>query len=127
VCDDPTEAAPFELIGYAPQHVDELCRQSDLPIPVVSATLAMLELKGLIRQAGAMTTIMPSESIRSTFCRAVQGRRRARGWSLSYQCHLITHLTPGVHWNPHGQEQVMCFQVYLGADVACPEIPQRPS
>jgi hypothetical protein len=34
--------------------VDELRRQSALPIPVVSSTLAMLELKDLIRQAGAM-------------------------------------------------------------------------
>lgn len=35
------------------QRADELRRQGDLPITVVSATLAMLELKGLIRQSGA--------------------------------------------------------------------------
>jgi predicted Rossmann fold nucleotide-binding protein DprA/Smf involved in DNA uptake len=60
--EDPTEAALFELVGYTPQHVDELRRQCDLPIPVVSATLAMLELKGLIRQAGAMQYVRARET-----------------------------------------------------------------
>ena len=59
--DDPTEAALFELVGYEPLHVDELRRQSDLPITVVSSTLAMLELKGLIRQAGAMQYVRARE------------------------------------------------------------------
>jgi DNA processing protein len=59
--EDPTEAALFELVGYEPQHVDDLRRQSDLPIPVVSSTLAMLELKGLIRQAGAMQYVRARE------------------------------------------------------------------
>jgi hypothetical protein len=31
-----------------------MCRQSDLPIPLVSSTLAMLELKGMIRRFGTM-------------------------------------------------------------------------
>ena len=59
--DDPTEAALFELVGYTPQHIDELRRQSALPIPLVSATLAMLELKGLIRQSGAMQYVRTRE------------------------------------------------------------------
>jgi DNA processing protein len=59
--EDPTEAALFELVSYEPQHVDELCRQSDLPTPVVSSTLAMLELKSLIRQAGAMQYVRSRE------------------------------------------------------------------
>jgi hypothetical protein len=36
--------------------VDELCHQSALPIPIVWSTLAMLELKGLIRQASAISS-----------------------------------------------------------------------
>ena len=60
--DDPTEAALFELVGYTPQHIDELRRQSDLPIPLVSSTLAMLELKGLIRQSGAMQYVRARET-----------------------------------------------------------------
>ena len=47
--------------GSAPQHVDDLRRQCDLPIPLVSSTLAMLELKGLIRQAGAMQYVRTRE------------------------------------------------------------------
>ena len=52
--DGPTEAALFRLVGDEPLHVDELRRQSELPIPLVSSTLAMLKLKGLVRQSGAM-------------------------------------------------------------------------
>jgi len=48
-------------VGYEPQHIDELGRQSALPTPVVSSTLAMLELKGLIRQAGAMQYVRSRE------------------------------------------------------------------
>src|SRR5207253_1211563 len=59
--EDPTEAALYELVGYQPLHVDELRRQSELPIPVVSSTLALLELKGLIRQAGAMQYVRSRE------------------------------------------------------------------
>jgi DNA processing protein len=59
--DDPTEAALFELVGYTPQHIDELRRQSDLPIALASSTLAMLELKGLIRQFGAMQYVRSRE------------------------------------------------------------------
>ena len=44
-----------------PQHVDELRRQSDLPITVVSSTLAMLELKGLVRQVGGMMYVVARE------------------------------------------------------------------
>jgi DNA processing protein len=59
--DDLTEAALFALVSYEPQHVDDLRRQCDLPIPVTSSTLAMLELKGLIRQAGAMQYVRTRE------------------------------------------------------------------
>ena len=40
---------------------DLLRRQSDLPITVVSSTLAILELKGLVRQAGAMQYVRARE------------------------------------------------------------------
>ncbi len=52
--DDPTEAALLGLLGYEPQHADDLGRASGLPAPAVSAALAMLELKGLARQVGPM-------------------------------------------------------------------------
>ena len=45
-------AALLAIVSYEAQHVDEIRRQSDLPITVVSSTLAIMELKGLVRQAG---------------------------------------------------------------------------
>ena len=59
--EDPTEAALLELVGYTPLHVDELRRQSGMPITVVSSTLAILELKGLVRQASAMQYVRSRE------------------------------------------------------------------
>src|SRR6266542_4084103 len=59
--DDPTELALLELISYEPQHVDELRRSSGLPIATVSSTLALLELKGLVRQAGLMQYVLARE------------------------------------------------------------------
>jgi DNA processing protein len=52
--DDPAERALLMLLAHEPQHIDALRRDSGLPIDQVSATLAMLELKGFARQAGPM-------------------------------------------------------------------------
>jgi len=51
---DQTEAQLLQLVSDVPIHVDEICRQSQLPIQQVSSTLAMMELKGLVRQVGGM-------------------------------------------------------------------------
>ncbi len=59
--EDPVEAAVLELLSYEPQHVDVLGRASGLAAPAVSATLAMLELKGLARQAGTMQYVRARE------------------------------------------------------------------
>jgi DNA processing protein len=59
---DPTEEALLELISYEAQHVDEIRRQADLPITVVSSTLAIMELKGMVRQAGAMQYVRARET-----------------------------------------------------------------
>ncbi|HET9979474.1 MAG TPA: hypothetical protein VFQ32_03460, partial [Ktedonobacterales bacterium] len=40
-----------------PQHIDDLCRASGMPVAEVSGTLVMLELKGLARLAGPMTYV----------------------------------------------------------------------
>ncbi|HEY7782710.1 MAG TPA: DNA-processing protein DprA [Ktedonobacterales bacterium] len=55
--ENAAEARLIELLGAAsePLHVDELCRASGLPVADVSATLVMLELKGLVRQHAPMT------------------------------------------------------------------------
>lgn len=52
--DDPTEAALLALLSAEPLHVDALTRAAKLPTATVSATLAMLELKGFVRQVGQM-------------------------------------------------------------------------
>lgn len=42
------------VLGDEPQHMDEICAQSGLPIDLVSATLTLMELKGMVRQVGGM-------------------------------------------------------------------------
>jgi DNA processing protein len=58
---DPTEAALFQLIGAEPLHVDEIRAQTGLPIDRVSATLTMMELKGMVRQVGGMQYVAVRE------------------------------------------------------------------
>lgn len=55
--DDPVESSIFDALGPEPLHIDELCRDVGMPAPQVSAALAMMELKGLVRQIGAMTYV----------------------------------------------------------------------
>ena len=59
---DPTEARLLNLVSDDPTHVDELCRQSNLPIHEVSSTLTMMELKGMVRQVGGMQYTLARES-----------------------------------------------------------------
>jgi len=58
---DETEAQLLDLVSDAPVHVDEICRQSELPIHQVSSALAMMELKGMVRQVGGMNYILARE------------------------------------------------------------------
>ena len=51
---DPTEAALLRLLSDEPTHVDDLTRAAELPSSTVTATLTILELKGLARQLGPM-------------------------------------------------------------------------
>lgn len=49
---DEIEAALLGVLGPEPLHVDEIRQQTGLPIERVSASLVMMELKGLVRQVG---------------------------------------------------------------------------
>ncbi len=49
-----TEALLLKKLGAEPIHIDELCRLSALPASTVSSTLAIMELKGMVKQVGAM-------------------------------------------------------------------------
>ncbi len=57
-----TESRLLAHLGTEPTHIDEVCRASELPIPEVSSTLALLELKGLVRQVGAMSYVLAREA-----------------------------------------------------------------
>jgi DNA processing protein len=54
---DPTEGAVLAHLGAEPLHVDDVSRAAGLPVAVVSSTLALMELKGLVRQAGALSYV----------------------------------------------------------------------
>ncbi len=58
---DATEAALFNVLGHEPRHVDEICQQAQLPIEQVTATLALMELKGMVRQVGGMQYVSVRE------------------------------------------------------------------
>lgn len=60
--EDPTEARLLQELSGEPLHVDELRLRCDLPAAQVGAGLAMLELKGRVRQVGGMHYVRVRES-----------------------------------------------------------------
>lgn len=58
---DATEARLYSVLGPEPLHVDEIRNQTELPIEKVSATLALMELKGMVRQVGGMNYVAVRE------------------------------------------------------------------
>jgi DNA processing protein len=51
---DAVEAQLFEVLGREPLHIDEIRTKTEIPIEKVTATLALMELKGMVRQVGGM-------------------------------------------------------------------------
>jgi DNA processing protein len=49
-----TEAQLFDVLTHEPLHVDEIQLKMKMPIEAVTATLTMMELKGMVRQVGGM-------------------------------------------------------------------------
>jgi DNA processing protein len=60
--ENETEAQLLDHLSAEPVHVDELRRAVDLPIAQVSSTLALMELKGMVRQVGGMNYVVVRES-----------------------------------------------------------------
>jgi DNA processing protein len=60
--DDPAERAILAHLGGAPMHIDELARRCGLHIAQISATLTLLELRGMVRQAAAMEYVRLCEA-----------------------------------------------------------------
>jgi DNA processing protein len=59
---DETESVLLRFLTAEPLHIDEVRRESGLPIATVTSGLAMLELKGLVRQVGRMNYIRTREA-----------------------------------------------------------------
>jgi DNA processing protein len=57
-----TESDLLHHISKEPVHIDEVCRRSGLPVSTVSSVLAMMELKGLIKQMGPMAYVRAREA-----------------------------------------------------------------
>jgi len=51
------EAKLLSVLTHDPLHMDDIRNQTGLPIERVSATLVMMELKGLVRQVGGMNYV----------------------------------------------------------------------
>jgi DNA processing protein len=56
------ESVILHYITAEPTHIDEVRRLCALPIATISSTLAMMELKGMVRQIGGMNYITARES-----------------------------------------------------------------
>lgn len=50
--DSAAEAALLPHLGRVPTHIDELARAAKLPLPTVSQTLMLMEIKGRVRHVG---------------------------------------------------------------------------
>ena len=60
--DEPEEQELLSKLNDSPAHIDDIQRQTGLPITSVSSTLTMLELKGKIKQVGCMHYIRIRET-----------------------------------------------------------------
>jgi DNA processing protein len=58
---DTVEAQVLNVLAHEPIHVDDIRSQTGLPIERVSATLVMMELKGMVRQVGGMNYVAVRE------------------------------------------------------------------
>jgi DNA processing protein len=56
------EALLLQHLSLEPVHVDEISLQAGLPIAAVTSNLALMELKGMVRQVGGMNYVLMRES-----------------------------------------------------------------
>jgi DNA processing protein len=56
--DNAEERTLLSLLSHDPRHIDDLIRESDLPTTTVSATLTVMELKGLVKSVGGMQFVL---------------------------------------------------------------------
>jgi DNA processing protein len=64
---NPKEAVLYKAIGDEPLHVDQLSVLTELAIEDVTATLAIMELKGMVRKTFGMKYIAVRET-QAAYC-----------------------------------------------------------
>ena len=60
---DDNESLLLNYVTHEPIHIDDIRRRTQLPITIVSSTLAMMELKGMIKQVGSMHYVRIREAV----------------------------------------------------------------
>ena len=65
VPEDDMEAALLKCLTFEPLHIDDVQRRSGLPISTVSGTLAVMEIKGLVRRMEGMNYVRAREAAAS--------------------------------------------------------------
>ena len=60
--ENAVEAQLLTHLSLEPVHIDEMGRATGLPITAISGTLAMMEIKGLVRQTGGMHYVRTREA-----------------------------------------------------------------
>ena len=58
---DTREAQIYQVVGDEPLHVDEISTQTKIPIEQVTSTLALMELKGMVRKTFGMKYVAVQE------------------------------------------------------------------
>ncbi len=59
---DAAESSLIRCMSTEPRHIDEIGRASGLPPAVASSTLALMELKGMVKQVGGMHYVLTRET-----------------------------------------------------------------
>ena len=57
-----TESLLLQKLTAEPSHIDDICATSGLPVSTVSSTLAMMELKGMVKSIGSMKYVLAREA-----------------------------------------------------------------
>ena len=60
--EDESESQVLRYVTFDPVHIDEIIRSSQMAITAVTSTLALMELKGLVKQVGGMNYIRLREA-----------------------------------------------------------------
>ncbi|MGC9357552.1 MAG: DNA-processing protein DprA [Anaerolineae bacterium] len=60
--ENATEATILQHLSHEPCHVDAISRSTDLPVEIISSTLIMMELKGMVRQVGGLQYVVAREA-----------------------------------------------------------------